>query len=180
MKESVKQLRRDIVLKQLNVMPNPGYYIWWFDEQGMKQILKPLKGVNYDSIASQKIGGKDYYALYFGISKDLKGRFRWHIAQKHSMSAVKSGFLSTLRKTLSGLLGIAMIDSESAVNTFIDKHCWLEYDYCQTYAVAVQKEKEALKKGYFPLNIQNNKGVEKAVVAELLKVRKHYRWIGIK
>lgn len=174
--KSVSHIRSKISNKSFNVSNTPGWYIWWFDENGMKEILQPvINELDTTKIARKKIDGKDYYALYFGISKDLKGRIIWHVSQHHTPSSVKSGFLSTLRQTLSALLGLPMTQSEKAVNDFMDKHCVLEYDYCKTIAEAKQKEKSALTEGYYPLNIQSNKGVPKQATSKLTQLRKKYR-----
>lgn len=170
----VSDLRADIANRQLDAKCAPGFYIWWFDTEGMKEILKPLSGIEVRWIASRKIGGKDYYALYFGISKDLKGRIRWHVAQKHTASSAKHGFISTLRHTLGALLGLPMVDSEQAVNRFIDKHCMLEYENCATLQEAEEKETATLKSGYYPLNISKNVGVPATIVSQLKAMRKRY------
>lgn len=174
--KSVSKIRRDISNKLFNESNAPGWYVWWFDEDGMKKILQPMiKELELTKIACKKIGEKDYYALYFGISKELKGRIVWHVAQQHTPSTVESSSLSTLRQTLSALLRLPMTQSENAVNEFMDNHCILEYDYCKTLADAQQREKSTLINGYFPLNIQSNKGVPKQATSKLTQLRKKYR-----
>ncbi len=176
MKSTVEQLRCDIVNKGLNINREPGYYIWWFDEAGTNIILAPLKGLlDFSKITKKKFHGKDYYALYYGISKDLYARIKWHISQVHSASAVKSGYLSTLRQTISALLGKDMTKSEKDVNDFMDKHCILEYDYCLSEYKAKEKEKAELQKNYYPLNIHSNKCVPKTVRSELSRIRNRHK-----
>ncbi len=158
------------------VSNEPGWYRWWFDEDGTSTILKPLADlVQTSKLQQRKIDGKVYYALYFGISKELNNRLKWHITQHHTASSVKSGFLSTLRQTISALLGINMTDSENAVNDYIDKHCYLEYDCTSSHAAAKQIEASELSSGYYPLNIQENKVLPKDVQNKLKKLRKTYK-----
>lgn len=176
MLDSVTTLRAQIASRSLQASPKPGCYTWWFDEDGKNTILSPLNGlVDHSKIATRQINGRDFYALYFGSSKDLKARIKWHIGQKHAASTVGYGFLSTLRQTLSALLGLDMSKSEQAVNDFIDAHCWLEYDHCPSLAEAKQREKAQLCDGYYPLNIRGNKGVGKSVLAKLSEIRKQFK-----
>lgn len=173
--KSVSHIRSKISNKSFNVSNTPGWYIWWFDENGMKEILQPvINELDTTKIARKKIDGKDYYALYFGISKDLKGRIKWHIAQKHTDSQVKNGTISTLRHTIGSLLGLPMRKSEKAVNDFMDAHCVLEYYNCDTLEEAKAKETDALTKGYYPLNIQGNKAVPKDVLSQIRSSRKKF------
>ncbi len=175
MMDSIMNLRKQIAARVLNVSKNPGYYTWWLDEEGMRQILSPLNGIDYSRIMKKLIGGKDYYALYFGISSNLNNRIKWHISQHHTQSSAKSGYLSTLRQTISALLGIDMTKSEQAVNKFMDDHCWLEFDNCASHVVAKQMEKNTLHNGYYPLNIQGNKGVDCKIGAQISGLRKEFK-----
>ena len=170
----VSELRDAIASHSLDALPTPGYYTWWFDAEGMQIILCPLEGVDDSRIARRMIGGKEYFALYFGISKNLLERIKWHVAQRHDASSVKHGTISTLRHTLGALLGLPMIESENAVNNFIDTHCVLEYYNCATEDEAEARETATLQTGYFPLNIAKNRGVPKGIVNQLKQLRKQY------
>ena len=172
--KSVKDLRADIANHRLDALPEPGYYTWWFDEQGKRVILQRLNGVDDSRILKRQIGGKTYHALYFGISSNLKERIKWHVAQPHDPSSVKHGTISTLRHTIGSLLGLPMIESERAVNDFIDTHCILEYYNCSTESEADEKETATLAQGYFPLNISKNKGVPHEIVDQLKQLRKEF------
>lgn len=172
--KSVSELRADIAHHRLDALPTPGYYTWWFDVEGMRIILKPLSGVDVSKVARCQIGGKEYYALYFGISGNLLERIKWHVAQPHKPSSVAHGTISTLRHTLGSLLGLPMIASESAVNEFMDRHCVLDYHNCATEDEADRLETNTLRDGYYPLNIAKNVGVPKAIVEQLKRYRKQF------
>ena len=167
--KSIKELRSDLTC----VDGKPGYYTWWFDEAGTNLLLKELPAID-----KSKIQEKDgYFALYFGIANNCHERINWHINQKHRVSAVKSGYLSTLRKTLSALLGKDMTQSEEAVNQFMDAHCQWTWEYTPSRKDAEDHEnKELTHKPYlYPLNIQKNKNLDKAVIQRLKELRKKHK-----
>lgn len=171
---AVRQLQEQLAKRKCNVPEEPGVYRWWFPKEAALRLLSALKGVDNGSILKEQIDGKEYWCLYFGISKDLRGRIKWHIAQHHSASAIKSGFLSTLRHTISALLQQDESTSEQAVNDVLDQCYW---DWCVTpsHAYAEQVEAQALSTGYFPLNIQKNKGVDASVIKQLNQLRKLHK-----
>ena len=168
--KSIKELRNDLSC----VEKKTGCYIWWFDENGKDILLKELPGVDKSRI--QRKG--NYYALYYGIAKDCRQRINWHINQKHSISAVKSGYLSTLRQTLSALLGKDMTCSEKDVNNFMDTHCCWSWEYTPSREIAEDIESAELSaqsKNCYPLNIQKNNTVSRDVIQKLSELRKIHR-----
>lgn len=175
----VHSLRALIQGKQLAslVDKTPGVYVWWFKESAAKQLLVPLKGVDWHHPHLQRrtIDGEGYVALYFGISRDLRGRITWHVAQRHTTSAVSRGFLSTLRLTLSALLALPASQAEQAVNDFIDKNCLLSFRNVLTLEDAEREELTELSTNYYPLNLQGNKKVDFSVRRALRELRKTYR-----
>ena len=173
----VSHLRTLIAAHQLGTVvdKSPGIYAWWFKEEAARQLLKPLEPVDHSRLARRTIDGEPYVALYFGISRDLRGRIRWHVAQKHTPSSVSRGFLSTLRLTLSALLGLPASQAEQAVNDFIDANCRLSFAHVPTLAKAEAEEADELSTNYYPLNLQDNKAVEDMVLAKLKAMRKTYR-----
>ena len=172
--KSVSELRNDIAKRRLDAAPKPGFYTWWFDSEGMRTILKPLRGVDTARIKRRVMAGHEHFALYFGISGNLRERIIWHVAQEHTPSSVRHGTISTLRHTLGALLGLPMSQSERAVNDFIDAHCILEYHNCPTEQEAEEKETVTLLSGYYPLNIAKNRGVPKEITLQLKQLRRQY------
>lgn len=160
--------------KFLSVAKEPGVYRWWFPRDLAEKLLKPLTGVGTKQISKEIVDGEEYWCLYLGIAKDLRQRIRWHACQKHSPSAVKHGFLSTLRQSISALLGLDQTMSAADVNDVLEKCYW---DWCPT---ATKEEAEAIEKkqlisGYFPINIQGNKNVDPAVIKQLKELRKKHK-----
>ncbi len=168
-----------------------GIYCWWFKDDCVESLLKKVsKDIEWDRLAEEplqhkKFGNVKYTALYIGIAagKDgILGRFKWHIEQKHSVSNVTRGYLSTLRRTLSALNGFKLLKSSTEVyfksqeklNAFIDENCVLEWNY---YPGKTKKELAAIEErfinsGYYPLNIQGNEQVSKELRKKLGDMRK--------
>lgn len=153
-----------------------GVYCWWFKREAAQTLLAklPLTQEELAKIQAREIEGESYLALYFGISKDMLARAKWHTLQKHSPSAVKHGTLSTLRQTISALLGKDMSQSEGIVNEFINRNCYWEWEYDESYKLRETDELSSTAKCY-PLNIQENKTVTKEVRERLSKLRKQHK-----
>lgn len=100
---------------------------------------------------------------------------RWHMTQQHSLSAVQSGYLSTLRQTLSALLGKDMTKAEQDVNDFIGKNCYWQWEYTDTPEEAEDREQHELRTNYYPLNIQGNKTVSPEIIGTLKGLRQKYK-----
>lgn len=165
----------DIPISHLRTLiKSPGIYVWWFKEEAAWQLLKPLEPVDHSRLARRTIDGEPYVALYFGISRDLCGRIRWYVAQKHTPSAISREFLSTLRLTICALLGLPASVAEQAVNDFMDANCYLSFAHVPTFAEAEAEEADELSTNYYPLNLQGNKVVEATVLAKLKELRKAY------
>lgn len=161
--------------KFLSVAKGPGVYRWWFPRDLAEKLLMPLAGVDVKRIRKEEIiGGEEYWCLYLGIAKDLRQRIRWHACQKHSPSAVKHGFLSTLRQSISALLGLDQTMSAAAVSDVLEQCYW---DWCPTATKekAEAIEKEQLSSEYFPINIQGNKEVDLSVIKQLKELRKKHK-----
>lgn len=165
-RENVGQLRHNLQ----HIPHNSGIYQWWFLEADAKRLLEPMLTVTDESkIKKESIHNQSYWLMYFGIAnKSLNQRAKWHICQHHSVSAVKSGYLSTLRATLSALLQKAQSQTEQEVNEILDR-CYWEWQLAEN---PKKMEREALLQGYFPLNIQGNTKIDQKRLKEL---RKEYK-----
>ena len=153
-----------------------GIYCWWFKKNSAEIILSKLdlNENEINRIQKRDIEGEEYWALYFGISNDMLGRAKWHILQKHSVSAVKHGTLSTLRQSLSALLDIDMSFSEEDINMFMDNNCYWEWEYTDNSKI---EETNALRSNdkCYPLNIQDNLTVGKDIIKNLKRIRKEHK-----
>lgn len=170
----VQPLRETIKKRQCVIPQSPGVYCWWFEEEGAKALLKALPGVDLSKIQSRMVDNKRWLALYFGISKDLRRRICWHMTQHHSLSSVNSGYISTLRLSLSALLGLPATEAEEAVNSFMDQYCVIDYKPVENMDEAELIEKKELSTKLYPLNITNNRFVDHSITTALKKLRKEY------
>lgn len=171
--ESVAVLRSTI---KTRVKPLPGFYKWWFCEECLNVLFDHNHlALDKKKLQTKKIKGKVYFALYFGIAKDCQMRASWHITQHHTPSLVRSGYLSTLRRTLSALLGVDMTKAEICVNDFIDKNCYWDWSYTATKADAEKIETAELSTNYYPLNIMKNNVVNKIIIKTIKDLRKKHK-----
>lgn len=180
-----KQLRNT---ETLHKIPNnmPGWYKWWASEDTLKQLLdSPYISKNYYSelfpnLTKKNIDGINYYYIYVGVAikESIRSRLDWHVNQKHTKSSVESGFLSTLRQTISSLVAKDQYDEENT-NKLIDSLV-IEYypvDLPIKSIKAKEKieriEKEELNNNMLPLNLRDNKNIiVKNFLKELSQVRK--------
>ena len=174
--DKVSELRKRLENRTSEIKKEGGVYCWWFKRDVAQTLLKelPLTQDELSKIQTREIDGEEYWALYFGISRDMLGRAKWHITKKHKPTAVKYGTVSTLRNTLGALLGIAMSDSEKSVNDLMDENCYWEWEYDKEYKQRETNELSSTDKCY-PLNIQENKTVSKAVLKKLGELRSQHK-----
>lgn len=172
----VSVLRELLIQKQSGIENRKGVYCWWFSSDAAKDLISQL-GLTQSDISRIQVrlmeDGKEYWALYFGISKDMLSRAKWHILQPHTISAVKHGTLSTLRQTISALLNTPMSMSEDIVNSYIDANCYWEWEYEEN---PEDIERKVLSSSVcYPLNIKENRTVNKSVISQLKVLRKQYK-----
>lgn len=153
-----------------------GFYRWWFKEDAAFVLIEKMQKwlPDKNKFLLRDIDRKTYVALYFGISKDMRGRIKWHACQKHTPSTVSNGFLSTLRQTLSALLEKHMSVSYDIVNKFIDENCIWEWDYSDN-PHKVELEELSQEHYYYPLNVKDNKTICKEAIDWLIQERAKYR-----
>ena len=171
--DKVVELREKLHTKNNNIQHNRGAYCWWFKKEAAERLISVLSLSEDEKTRIQRrtIDGHEYWALYFGISSDMLERAKWHIIQHHSESTVKYGTLSTLRKTISALLGVHISKSEDIVNDFLDKYCYWEWEHDDNYKQRETNELSSQNRCY-PLNIQENKTIRKEVIDRLKVERK--------
>ena len=157
-----------------SVTKQPGFYKWYFKASIADDLMKRLPCVDYDKLQHKTINNEDYVLLYVGIAKNLRQRAKWHMAQKHKLSSIKSGTISTLRHTLSALNAKYLYESEDFINKFMEDNCYWEYYETATKEDAHKIEVQELNTNYYPLNIQENRIVEKDNITMLKALRKEY------
>ena len=170
---NVKSLRNNIQ----KLPDKPGVYAWWARENELQIILNSLD-LQYVVVKHSLEEQDGLYCVYVGIAvrESVKSRLNWHINQQNTVSSVKSGFLSTLRQSLAGILNVPMTDTV-AVNAFMDE-LYVSYRGFECPVKSDQAKQEAhdwenakLKSGnLYVLNIQGNNS--SASCKALRKLRK--------
>ena len=164
----------------------PGWYKWWAPKDALEKLLNSpyIKDKYFDELVpyltKKKINNKDYYYIYVGIAvkESINKRLNWHVNQHHTDSAIKSGMLSTLRKTISSLVAANQYN-EKLTNELIDMLV-IEY-YPVNFPIKSKKAKkiiedieiEQIQNNVLPLNIMCNKNkIVKKFLKELTSIRK--------
>lgn len=151
--------------EELERVPNdqPGWYRWWAPKIALRQLL----GNAFDTIQLELTQGHGSLAgnwcVYVGVAvkESIRARLNWHVNQKHVFTCIKHGTLSTLRQSISSLVGTDQGD-EMATNQLIDQ---LTIEYFpvdmpirspEAKIYVEQIEREEMTINALPLNIQHN------------------------
>ena len=174
--------------ENLHKVPNdkPGWYRWRAPIQALEKLLDSTYiSEKYMTqlmpfLHRKKFNRDDYFCIYIGvaINESIRDRLNWHVNQHHTKSAMQSGFLSTLRKTISSLVSGNQYN-EVATNGLID-HLLIEY-YARDYPIKSDIAKSMIDKigrdemenNILPLNIMGNHHIMiQSFLADLKKARK--------
>ena len=177
--ENCDDLRNAFSSKTDEVEHRAGVYRLWMQSNALTNLLKPVENlVDRNRILKRNIQGKDYEAVYVGMAKVVYDRLKWHVCDQHTESAIKSGFISTLRHTIAALLGDEnkpLTKLEKEVNSVLDNNCLFEWEYMPSETLAECFESELIESGYYPLNIQKNKNIGKDLRKALTSRRKEVK-----
>lgn len=175
---------KDVLLSVPNTLP--GYYKWWARSDSLNKVLNsPALSKKYKEellpyLTKKVINKEEYYYIYVGVAirESIRDRLNWHVNQHHTKTSVVSGFLSTLRQTISSLVAEDQYN-ETLTNDFIDE-LYVEYysvnlpiksDEAKIYIEQI--EKDELKYNLIPLNLRDNKNIQlKPFLSELKNARK--------
>lgn len=184
------KLRDREVLKTID-KTKPGWYLWLADDNSLKKLLssKYLNNSYYESIkpylSTKEINNKIYYYIYVGIAvrESLNERLNWHVNQHHLKSSLESGYLSTLRQSLSSLIACDQYNEEET-NIFIDT-LLIEY-YSIDLPIKSNEAKQMIEdiehqeltNKTLPINLKDNKNTcVKEFLKELSFLRKQSKKI---
>lgn len=164
----------------------PGWYKWWAPKETLKIILNSeyLEDNYFDSImpflTSKYIDNKQYYYIYAGvaINESIQRRIDWHINQKHTITSVQSGFLSTFRQSISSLAARTQLDEETTnkiLDTlYVEVHTVnhiIKSNFAKLELLAI--EENEINTHVLPLNIKGNKNeILTNYLQDLKKLRK--------
>lgn len=117
----------------------------------------------WNSIIKKQIHSEPYWCLYQEASENLRHSVGWGIIQLHSTSDIETAALSKLQELIEALPRQEESSSEQTVNDVLNQCYW---DWCATpsHDNAKRIVTEVLSTGYFPLNVQENKGVDASIV----------------
>ena len=150
--------------EELKKIPNdkPGYYKWWATREDFEHILRVLN-INFADIENALEVKDTYYCIYIGIAakESVRQRLDWHINDKHTVSKVCNGTLSTLRQSLSSVYAHNQYD-KATTNACIDRFK-VEY-FCidtaikssETVVALHETERALLCDHLYVLNIMDN------------------------
>jgi len=141
-------------IKNQKITTNPIVYFWYFRDDIANKLLIPLKEcIDFSKITYKIINNTKYYLLYIGKAKNGHQRLiEYHILDKQNyhQKGIKNKRLSSLRQTISALLGINMSTSKEKVDEIFDTCIvdWIESDIENVE----QLETSQIKNHYLPLN----------------------------
>lgn len=166
----------NIRLQDIKITKDPIVYYWWFKTDCFKQLLSLLnEEIDYKKIVIKEINNKHYGLLYIGKGKNGHDRLiKYHIhdSQNFHESGVENRRLSSLRKTLCGLLQLPMSTSKGEINDFMDKNCIVEFDICSLQELN-KLELDKITNNYLPLNYHHTTkyltGRHRAILTECKK-----------
>jgi hypothetical protein len=175
--ECMKQMAEALNLRATNwktVPTVPGTYWWYFPIECLERFriieLCALEVLNLRRSPSGKV------CLYHGMATNLAQRVKWHAAQRLTLGALRSGFLSTFRFSLLALNEFDYLAGEAALNEFMDG---LAFDWQAAKTVEDAEKAEAAELAgefHYPLNIRHNVRPELARYTRHLKsVRRIYK-----
>jgi PAS domain-containing protein len=141
-------------IRSMDLPKEGGIYFWWVNSEAAAVIDNLSPNTQMGMCQKRDIKGEEYSLVYVGLAKNLSSRVKdWHIKQKHSDSAVRSGFISTLRQTIAALLGKNLYAQE-AINDFQNKYMLVGFIETEDYKV---EELKFIGSCSLPLNIRDNK-----------------------
>lgn len=140
--KEAKLLRDKVNLNEIS-NDKPGYYKWWAREEDIIELFKGLKFnfLDYKNFIEKR---DNWYCIYVGVAimESIKDRINWHINDKHTESAVRSGWLSTFRKSIASVIAKNQYDKETT-NDFIDK---LKVEYFEIdFSIKSKEAKEEIR-----------------------------------
>ncbi len=148
--------------------PSPGVYWWYFPRTALGSLgiadLADVSQLRFRSAAEGKV------CLYHGMANNLAERVKWHAAQKLTLSALRSGFLSTFRFTLLALNNFDYLQGAQQIDQYFDGLS-VAWRVATTRQEAKEIERSELQGDYhYPLNIQGNQHPELAGFIRHLKL----------
>ncbi|MEZ5645024.1 MAG: hypothetical protein R3E99_07715 [Burkholderiaceae bacterium] len=148
---------------------------WWYFPRTALDHLRIAERSDVSKLRFRyALDGK--VCLYHGMANNLAERVKWHAAQKLTLSALRSGFLSTFRFTLLALNDFDYLQGAKQIDGFFDGLS-VAWRATATRDEAKEMERTELQGDYhYPLNIQGNRRLELGAFLSHLKLtRSEYK-----
>ncbi len=150
-----------------SIPPSPGVYWWYFPHTALEHLriaeLSDVSKLRLRNLPDGKV------CLYHGMASNLAERVAWHAAQKLTLSALRSGFLSTFRFTLLALNDFDYLEGAEQIDRFFDGLS-IVWRVATTREEAEKIERDEFQGEYhYPLNIQGNRRPELVAFVSYLK-----------
>lgn len=149
---------------------SPGVYWWYFPITALDHLriaaLSDVSKLRFRYAPDGKV------CLYRGMANNLAERVEWHAAQKLTLSALRSGFLSTFRLTLLALNDFDYLQGAQHVDGFFDG---LSVSWLATTTRTGAEGAELQGDYHYPLNIQGNRRPELDAFLRLKLTRSAYK-----
>lgn len=147
---------------------SPGVYWWYFPRTSLDYLriaeLSDVSNLRFRYTPDGKV------CLYHGMANNLAERVEWHAAQKLTLSALRSGFLSTFRFTLLALNDFDYRQGAEQIDRFFDGLS-VAWQASATRHEAEEMERAELQGDYhYPLNIRGNRQPELGAFLRHLKL----------
>ncbi len=150
-----------------DVPDQPGVY-WWYFPQSCLDRFQITKRCGADGLCLRRAAERKV-CLYHGMATSLRQRVAWHSEQELTLSALRSGFLSTFRFTLLALNGYDYSAGAKEIDRFMDQLA-ISWKLLATAIEAKSAEAEEIGGRFFyPLNLQGNHRPELANFHQYLK-----------
>lgn len=142
----LSQMKGGIVrnLDKKSIAEGPVLYRWWFPEDFVDALIDKFKNLEKSDLERKEINGDNYYALYFGKSKNGRKRFNQHTSKNIDKS--------TLRRTIHAIISTP---SEEKVTEILCK-CYFEWGEVDNESLLECSETMCIVSGKYPLNIEGN------------------------
>lgn len=130
-----------------SIANRPVLYRWWFPEDFVDALIDKFKNLEKSDLERKEINGDNYYALYFGKSKNGRKRFNQHTSKNIDKS--------TLRRTIHAIISTP---SEEKVTEILCK-CYFEWGEVDNESLLECLEAMCIVSGKYPLNIEGNPSI---------------------
>lgn len=156
--------------KIAKVPTDKGIYFWFMHPDGYNKLSRHIPIKPIEPRCQREINGVKYDLVYLGTAgtgkkgnSHLQERLKWHLLDNKSVSAVRNGFMSTFRRTITPLLASDLIveNAQQKTDDFFEENLiiyWIPYpgSFKDVKDLVNQDEKILIKKLRPIFNLKEN------------------------